>query len=163
MKGATALGARCDRGSDSGKSGLLSFPLAASSTNQLARWPLGRRQIPTPVQAIRALPHWQTGHVPGRRRRQASTGRCDDNIGGSVTRHRACSHIVSYRAKKPHGWPLCYSLLVIRRGSTREPQNPMLSASLEYLSRRRRTEWRVEALLDPTSSPHLRATASSLG
>jgi hypothetical protein len=73
------------------------------------------------------------------------------------------SYRISYRAKKPHGWPLCYSLLVIRRGSTREPQNPMLSASLEYLSRRRRTEWRVEALLDPTSSPHLRATASSLG
>lgn len=71
--------------------------------------------------------------MPGRRRRQASTGRCDDNIGGSITRHRACSHIVSC-CKEPHGPWLCYSLLVTRRGSTRESQNPMPFASLPTVS-----------------------------
>ena len=69
--------------------------------------------------------------------------------------------LTSYRAAGRAPW-LCYSLLVTRRGSTRESQNPMPFASLPTVSIQTPPDG-VEALLHPASSPHLRATASSLG
>ena len=63
--------------------------------------------------------------------------------------------LTSYRAAGRAPW-LCYSLLVTRRGSTRE----LPSASQVPIQT---PPAGVEALLHPASSPHLRATASSLG